>query len=79
MRKPSTSDLEALLETLCVRLGICFTGDHYERLVDNPPADPITYADAVISSYGMDPRTIQGDLYSQVLAEVERTFEAAGT
>lgn len=74
---PRADDLEALLGTLCVKLGFCLTGEKYDRLIESPPLDPVAYADAVIESDGMDPRKLQSDIYAKVLAEVTQTFEAA--
>lgn len=71
---PSTDELEALLEVLCVKLGFCLAGEGYDRLVDDPPNDPVTYAEAVMSGDGRDPHSLPGDVYAQVLAEVERAF-----
>ena len=41
---------------------------------DDPPNDPVTYAEAVMSGDGRDPHSLPGDVYAQVLAEVERAF-----
>ncbi len=79
MPTPSAPQLENLLETLCVKLGFCLAGDKYDRLVDEPSTDPVAYAEAVISADGVDPQTLRGDVYAQVLEEVERAFAAAGT
>jgi hypothetical protein len=76
---PSSRDLEALLETLCVKLGFCLAGADYDRLVDDPPPDPLAYAEAVMSADGGDPRTLPSDTYSQVLTEVARTFAGSSS
>ena len=71
---PSTAELETLLESLCVRLGFCLAGEEYDRLVDNPPTDPVEYAEAVMAADGCDPHTLSSDVYAQVVAEVEHIF-----
>lgn len=79
MPTPSAPQLETLLETLCVKLGFCLAGDKYDRLVDDPPTDPVAYAEAVISADGVDPQTLRGDVYAQVLEDVERASQPQGT
>jgi hypothetical protein len=71
---PSTAELETLLAGLCVRLGFCLAGEGYDRLVDDPPTDPVAFAEAVMAADGCDPHALPGDVYAQVLAEVERVF-----
>jgi hypothetical protein len=74
LQLPSTAELEALLDDLCVKLRFCLAGETYDRLVDDPPTDPAAFAEAVMSADGGDPHSLPGDVYAQVLAEVERVF-----
>jgi len=71
---PTTAELETLLERLCVKLGFCLAGEQYDRLVDDPPNDPIAYAEAVMAADGCDPHALSSDVYAQVVAEVKRVF-----
>ena len=71
---PTTAELETLLERLCVKLGFCLAGEQYDRLVDDPPTDPIAYAEAVMTADGDDPHALSSDVYAQVVAEVKRVF-----
>lgn len=71
---PTTAALEALLDRLCVKLGFCIAGEQYDRLVDDPATDPVAYAEAVMAADGCDPRTLPGDVYDQVVAEVKHVF-----
>lgn len=71
---PTADDIETLLETLCVELGICFHGETYDRLVDSPPPDAEAFTAAVFRAQGLDPAG-NGKLHRQVQFRVSRVFD----
>lgn len=71
---PTADDIETLLGTLCVELGICFHGEIYDRLVDSPPPSTAAFTDAVFRAQGLDPDT-NGKLYRQVQFRVSQVFD----
>lgn len=71
---PTADDIEALLEILCVELGICLRGEAYHRLVDNPPPDAAAFTDAVFRAQGLDPAS-DAKLHRQVQFRVSQVFD----
>jgi hypothetical protein len=71
---PSKDRVKRLLSKLCVELGFCLSPDDNRRLIENPPADPDSFTDAVFRAEGMDPR-LHRQLYRYVCDIVaERLF-----
>jgi hypothetical protein len=49
------SDVPALLDELCVKLGLCLDPDSRARLSISPPNDLDAFETAVLIAEGMDP------------------------
>jgi hypothetical protein len=73
----SPSEAEALLHTLCVKLGFCLHSPHYDDLCDYPPDNVASFTDAVVVAEGMDVTTIDRALYRQVRDCVAEAFQRA--
>jgi len=65
-----------LLDKLCVLLGFCLAPSEVERLVNDPPMSDVAFTDEVFRSEGLDPRTVDRQLYRQVLHVVSAAFRA---
>jgi hypothetical protein len=52
--KPA-SKIDALLYQLCVGMGHCLSSEDWARLLDDPPPDAESFADAVLRAEGIDP------------------------
>jgi hypothetical protein len=63
-----------LLNDLCVELGFCLPPEDVERLASAPPADVVTFTDAVFSAEGLPPETADRHLYRQVRDLVAAAF-----
>jgi hypothetical protein len=63
-----------LLETLCIKLGICLEPKMNSRLTKNPPTTAERFATVVYRTEGLDP-SLQSDLYKQVLRYAEAAFQ----
>jgi hypothetical protein len=63
--------VEALLDELCVRLGVCLPPDAKEALVANPPGEVEAFTDAVIRAEGMDPVLIDSGLRRSIREMVD--------
>jgi hypothetical protein len=61
-------DVDVLLATLCVRLGLCLPPGEAQRLKDSPPLDPDAFTNAFLIAYGLDPT--YSSLRRQVLDKV---------
>lgn len=64
-----------LLDTLCVRLGLCLPPVEKHRLSDHPPVDARAFTDAVFRAEGMDPDLADRHLYRQVRRLVRKAFD----
>ena len=71
------SEVEELLNTLCVKLGFCLHSPHYGDLCENPPDSAASFTDAVVVAEGMNVTTIDRTLYRQVRDCVVEAFERA--
>jgi hypothetical protein len=65
--------IQALLDDLCRRLGICLPPSFQERLKNSPPTNALRFAEVVYRAEGLDP-TLGSELYKAVLARVEQAF-----
>ena len=72
------SEAQQLLDDLCVRLGFCLPPEDSKRLRESPPADPLSFTDAVFRAEGLDPDTTDRHLYRQVRNAVADAFRRAG-
>src|SRR5262249_11882411 len=70
-------DVEELLEELCVKLGFCLDRADRDQLVEHPPLDVDSFAEAVIRAEGLDPISIDTRLRQQVRAVVAGHFGAS--
>jgi hypothetical protein len=70
----SETEIEYLLDDLCVELGFCLSPVMKARLVKFPPKTPEKFANAVVCADGLNPATIEQELYSDILLKVEKTF-----
>ena len=71
--KLSTSQTEALLSDLCIRLGWCLAPYAWDRVMADPPSDPQAFAELVVKLDGNgveDPALLR-----PVLELVLKTFE----
>lgn len=68
------NEVRDLLGRLCVRLGFCLAPDDIARIRKDPPADVLTFTDAVFTAEGMDPVTADRHLYRQVRDMVAAAF-----
>jgi len=71
------SEVDALLDTLCVRLGFCLPADARLRLRENPPVEVATFTDAVFLGEGLDPALADRSLYRKVRDMVREAFQRA--
>ncbi|GAA4609321.1 hypothetical protein BJY16_007270 [Actinoplanes octamycinicus] len=63
------SEVEWLLNDLCVRLGFCLPPAAARRLIQSPPADADAFAEAVFEAEGMpQPAVHHSDLHRRVRA-----------
>ena len=65
------SDVQRLLNELCIRLGFCLPPDEKRRLEESPPGDVDSFTDAVLEAEGMSD-TISTDMRRQVRDVVDR-------
>jgi hypothetical protein len=65
------SDIERLLDELCIRLGLCLSPDDVRRLEEAPPGDADSFTDAVFEAEGMGDMT-GTDIRRQVREVVDR-------
>lgn len=74
------SELESrrLLDELCVELGFCLPPESQQRVVESPPADVVSFTDAIFSEEGLDPSTVERRLYRCVREMVAGAFRRAG-
>jgi hypothetical protein len=70
------SQVERLLDELCVRLGFCLPPNDQRRLQASPPTEVEAFTDAVFVAEGMDPRG-HPNLRKQVVACVAAHFARA--
>ncbi len=70
--------LRRLLDKLCVELGFCLPPEGQQRLVENPPADVLSFTDAVFIEEGLDPSTADRHLYRQVRDLIADSFRRGG-
>jgi hypothetical protein len=65
--------IQALLDDLCRRLGICLPLSFQKRLKNSPPTNAVRFAEVVYRAEGLDP-ALGGELYKAVVARVEQVF-----
>ena len=70
----SENEIEDLLETLCVKLGFCLPSNISSRLIKFPPKTSERFAKSVIEAEGLNPETIERNIYVSVLNEIENVF-----
>jgi hypothetical protein len=76
--KMSPTQVEALLNELCVVLGFCLSPDVHEQLKCNPPTDADDFTDAIIRAEGLDPHAdIPLHLKRDVRTRVAKHFRDA--
>ncbi|MEV4137292.1 hypothetical protein AB0J72_34595 [Dactylosporangium sp. NPDC049742] len=65
------SDVQRLLNELCIKLGFCLPPDESRRLQESPPGDVDSFTDAVIEAEGLGDTT-DTDLRRQVRTVVDQ-------
>jgi hypothetical protein len=65
------SDVQRLLNELCIKLGFCLPPDDSRRLCESPPRDVDSFTDAVFEAEGMGDMTYT-DLRRQVREVVDQ-------
>ena len=68
------SEVETLLEKLCADKGFCLPATEHDKLLENPPIEPVAFTDAVFRAEGLNPETVRRDLYREVRDFVTATF-----
>lgn len=63
-----------LLDELCIKLGLCLPCEARQVLIDDVPATPREFVDAVFIAEGLRLPIKTSELYEQVLEVVERAF-----
>ena len=72
---PSETEIDYLLDDLCTELGFCLSPLMKARLVKFPPKTTEKFANAVIRADGLNPETMERELYSDILLQVENIFK----
>lgn len=67
--------MQALLDDLCQRFGICLPPGFQQRIKNSPPITATRFAEVVYRAEGLDP-ALGGELYKSVLARIEQAFAA---
>ncbi|MGB0892882.1 MAG: hypothetical protein ACPGUD_00615 [Parashewanella sp.] len=67
-------DLETLLEQLCSELGFCLPKLVKQRLIKYSPKKPKKFANTIVIAEGLDPLTMDSELYSIVLNRVKTVY-----
>ena len=73
----SQAEAARLLNTLSVKLGFCLPPLWNARLERNPPSTAKAFTDTVFHAEGLDPVTVDSNLYASVHQEVAQAFQAA--
>ncbi|HYN94951.1 MAG TPA: hypothetical protein VES42_13970 [Pilimelia sp.] len=68
------SDVQRLLNELCIKLGFCLPPEENRRLEQSPPGDVDSFTDAVIEAEGMGDMS-HTDIRRQVREVVERHMQ----
>ncbi|MET7421390.1 hypothetical protein [Dactylosporangium sp. NPDC005555] len=64
------SDVQRLLNELCIKLGFCLPPDENRRLQESPPGDVDSFTDAVIEAEGL------GDMgYTDIRRQVREVVD----
>ncbi|MCB1087016.1 MAG: hypothetical protein KDM63_08220 [Verrucomicrobiae bacterium] len=71
------SQLTALLDELCIRLGFCLPPNEGIRILESPPADIGEFAKMVFAAEGIPEAEVTRHLRREVEATIARHFEAA--
>ena len=70
-------EIEVLLGKLCIELGFCLSPEAHSQIVSLAPPDVGQFVAAVVSAEGLDPDTMDRELYRQVRTFVAKAFAAA--
>jgi hypothetical protein len=65
------SDVQRLLDELCIKLGVCLAEDAVRRIEESPPGDVDSFTDAVFEAGGWDDMT-NPEIRSHVREVVDR-------
>ncbi len=68
------SELESLLDDLCIGYGFCLPSEEHDKLLANPPQDVIAFVDAVFIAEGLNPETASRHTYRAVRDRVAASF-----
>ena len=71
----SEREARKLLGVLCVKYGFCLPPLWQARLEKNPPRSIDKITDTVFHAEGLNPTTVDSDLYRRLQQEVRRAFE----
>jgi tRNA-binding protein len=77
--KLTVTEVDYLLETLCVDLGFCLPPRAISQFQQNPPRDVESFTYAVFIAEGMDPRHADRKLLAQVRDVVQKAFARAAS
>ena len=77
-RTLTAREVEWLLDKLCVDCGFCLAPPERLKLQREPPADPVSFTNAVFRGEGLDPTLAERDLYRDVHALITRAFKQRG-
>ncbi|MEV4481790.1 hypothetical protein [Micromonospora coxensis] len=70
-RDPQPSDVQRLLDELCIKLGFCLPPEESLRFRESPPRYPDSFTDAVVEAERMS-NTSSRDLRRQVRVIVDQ-------
>jgi hypothetical protein len=68
-----------LLDALCVKYGFCLPPRWKGRLSKNPPRTIRKFVDTVIRVEGLNPETLDSDLYTAMLRMVQDAFQRSAS
>ena len=63
-----------LLSALCTQFGLCLSPEARRAVLEQAPADAVSFTEAVFAAEGLDDSTAKRTLYRDVLALVEEVF-----
>lgn len=76
--KLDQSQVNALLNELCVRLGFCLPPEGHFRIQESPPTEIDEFANSVFAAEGLHPEAdVSCHLRREVEATIAKYFEAA--
>lgn len=68
------SEVETLLNDLCVTYGFCLPSQEHDKLLADPPQEVGAFVDAVFIAEGLNPETASKSTYRSVRDRVAASF-----